>query len=223
MTPWDGPSNPLPGHRPDWSRSSGWGGRTTGGVHSAWVWCLAQETARQGAGVASLTRKRARRLVPRYRGYTVVSGQSCGPWPPDRGPSDVGGVPPRKGGLCQRSRSGAHPATCGRWAVPTVPAPAARRMVRPEIKGLTIPREPSPAARACPTKTSKSLSQRRPARSGPERAPGPAAVVGTPAAIKATVWETLFSITWRLAAAEKGALFFGFAIEQVFYFWWKNL
>lgn len=130
------------------SRPPGWGGRTTGGVHSAWIWCLVQETERQGAGVASLTRKKARRLVPRYRRYTVVSGQSCGPWPPDRGSSDVGGVPPRKGGLCQRSRSGGHPATCGRWAVPTVPAPAARRMVRPEIKGLTMPQEPSPAARA---------------------------------------------------------------------------
>lgn len=129
-------------------RPPGRGGRTSGGDHSARVWCLARETERQGAGVASLTRKKARRLVPRYRRYTVVSGQSCGPWPPDRGPSDVGGVPPRKGGLCQRSRSGAHPATCGRWAVPTVPAPAARRMVRPKIKGLTIPQEPSPAAQA---------------------------------------------------------------------------
>lgn len=154
-------------------RPPGWGGRTTGGVHSAWVWCPAQETARQGAGLAPLTRKRARRLAPRYRGYTDVSGQSCGPWPPDRGSSDVGGVPPRKGGLYQRLRSGAHPATCGHWAVPTVPAPAARRMVRPEIKGLTMPREPSPAARACPAKTKNPSLKGGPLGAGRSGPPAP--------------------------------------------------
>lgn len=76
VTPWGRTVYPSPGHRPTWSRSSGcatsrraccflrppgWGGRTTGGVHSARGWGPPWETMRQGSGVASLTIKRARR------------------------------------------------------------------------------------------------------------------------------------------------------------------
>lgn len=76
-------------------------------VHRARVWCPAREPVRQGTGVASLTSKKARHEPGAIAGSLAVSGQSCGPWPPDRGPSDVGGVRPRWGGP-YRQRSGAH-------------------------------------------------------------------------------------------------------------------
>lgn len=115
------------------------------GVHRARVWRPAREPMRQGTGVASLTRKRARHEPGAIVGSLAVSGQSCGPWPLDRGPSDVGGVRPARGAFAvRRGRGRTRP---GRRAdLPMAPAPAE------ESKGRALLQGPSHTSNPPPTK-----------------------------------------------------------------------
>ena len=134
------------------------------GVHSGRGWHRPRQTARQAVGVVSLTSKSTRRRPRVIAGPCAVSGQGCRP------SCSQGG-----GKICRWSAAalrggGLYPGRSGRGAPPAypaggrpmAPAPAAGWMVRPEIKGLTIPPTPhQPRGCGCTIKRTFPLSQRQ--------------------------------------------------------------